>query len=94
MYMVLGSKGVGIMSEELADKRRDGARETIASVAGGDGKARGVQLVLGVGARLVVVVTCVKVGKESLELSRTFERQLPALALKQEADGAAAQFEL
>jgi hypothetical protein len=27
MYMVLGSKGVGIMSEELADKRRDGAVE-------------------------------------------------------------------
>jgi hypothetical protein len=53
-----------------------------------------VQLVLGVGARLVVVGSCVKFLQESLKLRRTFERQLPALALKQEADGAAAQIEL
>jgi hypothetical protein len=40
--MVLGAIG----SEELADKRWDSARETIAVVAGGDGESRGVQPVL------------------------------------------------
>jgi hypothetical protein len=72
-------------------KPLDSARETIAVVAGGDGKARGVQSVLGVGARLVVVGSCVKACKESFELRRTFERQVPALSLKQEADGAGAR---
>jgi hypothetical protein len=48
------------MSEELALKRANGARETIVVVGGGGGEARGVQLVLGVGARLVVVGSCVK----------------------------------
>jgi hypothetical protein len=48
------------MTEELAVKPLDGARETIVVVGGGDGKAPGVQLVLGVGARLVVVGSCVK----------------------------------
>jgi hypothetical protein len=33
---------------------------------------------LGVGARLVVVVTCVKVCKESLKPRRTFERHTPS----------------
>jgi hypothetical protein len=91
--MVLGSKGVGITSEELADKRRDGAVEHHGggdSAGGGDGEARGVQLVLGVGARLVVVGSCAKLPQESLKPRRTFERQRPARALKQEADGAGA----
>jgi hypothetical protein len=46
------------MIEELADKPLDSARETIASVAGGGDEPRGVQLVLGVGALLVI--SCVK----------------------------------
>jgi hypothetical protein len=58
------------------------------AVSGDSGEARGVQLVLGVGARLVVVGSCVKFLQGSLELRRTFELQRPALALKQEADGA------
>jgi hypothetical protein len=72
MYMALGSKGVGIMSEELADKQRYGAVEHHGGggACGGGREARDVPLVLGVGASLVlVVVSCVKVAAGKLEAS-------------------------
>jgi hypothetical protein len=86
--MVLGAIGMSGMGEELAGKRANGARELLVSVAGDGGEGPGVQLVLGVGARLVVVGSCAKLLQESLKLPRAIELQLPALALKQEADGA------
>ena len=53
--MVLGTKG----DEELAAERLNGVREHFGVVAvGGDSKSPGVQLVLGVGALLVI--SCVK----------------------------------
>jgi 3-keto-L-gulonate-6-phosphate decarboxylase len=57
MYMVLGTTG----DEELAVKQLNGVRERLGVVAvGGGSKSPGVQLVLGVGASLVVVGSCVK----------------------------------
>jgi hypothetical protein len=58
--MVLGTKG----DEGLAAKRMNGVRERIGVVAvGGDSKSPGVQLVLGVGASPLVVVSCAKLPK-------------------------------
>jgi hypothetical protein len=63
--MVLGTKG----DEELAAERLNDVREHFGVVAvGGDSKSPGVQLVLGVGASLLVVVSCVKVRQEIREL--------------------------